>query len=110
MSLRHLRQQLLNGVSPNALSRAQAATAFAALDPKEQADALQKPQPTTPETSTHLPALVSNASVSLPTIVNENRTIDYATWTAMAASVRLSTGEFDENRAIDCVAALIPML
>jgi hypothetical protein len=52
----------------------------------------------------------ANASVSLPTIVNENRTIDRAAWTSMVASARLPTGEFDENRVIDCVDKLVSMV
>jgi hypothetical protein len=49
-------------------------------------------------------------SIHLPAGIDENRAVDHAAWTSMAASVRLPTGELDENRAIDCVARLIPML
>ena len=51
-----------------------------------------------------------NDSASLPANINENRTIDYATWTAMTASVRLPTGELDESRAIDCIDKLASMI
>jgi hypothetical protein len=36
--------------------------------------------------------------------------IDRAAWTSMVASARLPTGELDENRAIDCIAVLIPKM
>jgi hypothetical protein len=50
-------------------------------------------------------------SVCLPTGVDENRTIDRAAWTSMVTTVRLPTGELDENRTIDLVATvLIPMV
>lgn len=51
-----------------------------------------------------------NTSPRLPAGVDENRAIDSAAWTSMVASARLPTGELDENRAIDCIAVLVPMM
>jgi hypothetical protein len=87
LPLNGIKGRLLNSVSHAAISHALAGRAYY--------DASQVP---------------ANASVSLPTIIDENRTIDYATWTAMTASVRLPTGEFNVSRAIDCIDKLISMV
>jgi hypothetical protein len=43
-----------------------------------------------------------------PADFDENRTIDYAAWTAMKASLRRRAGEIDEDRAIDWAALVVP--
>jgi hypothetical protein len=59
---------------------------------------------------TKLPTRAFNTSVRPPTGADENCAIDRATWTSMVTSARLPTGELDENRAIDCIAVLAPMV
>ena len=59
---------------------------------------------------TRLPTLAFNTSVRWTTGVDENCAIDRATWNSMIASANLPTGKLDENRAIDCIAVLIPKL
>lgn len=59
---------------------------------------------------TLLPTRAFNTSVRPSTGADENCAIDRATWTSMVTSARLPTGELDENRAIDCIAVLAPMV
>jgi hypothetical protein len=46
-------------------------------------------------------------SVCLPAVIDKNRVPDYATWASLAVSCRLPTGELDEDRAIDYLAATV---
>ena len=45
---------------------------------------------------------------TLPSVLS-TRQIDEATWTSMAASARLPTGELNENRAIDIIGEWFSM-
>jgi hypothetical protein len=75
-----------NSVSHIALNRALASTTLLA----------------TVQGKAGLPATIDNRH---PAAINAKYTIDPASWAEMVASARLPTGEFNEERVIDCVAA-----
>jgi hypothetical protein len=76
---------LKNSVSHTALSRAPASTAFLAAA----------------QGKARLPATIDNRH---PAAINAKYVIDPASWASMVATARLPTGEFNEERIIDCVA------
>jgi hypothetical protein len=82
---------LKNSVSHAALNRACASTVFLAAAQEK----------------TRLPATIDTRH---PAAIPAKYVIDHATWPSVVASARLPTGEFDEERVIDCIADVVSMV